>query len=72
MTEEQVLKMVERFLGWRLPYDFDPDGGISFQKPQELYPLVENPRHLWPTGTNLLDAEQARAMVEYLLNDESA
>lgn len=32
MTKEQIKHMVNRFLGWRLPESFNPDGGISFKK----------------------------------------
>lgn len=52
--------MVDRFLGWKLPDDFAPDGGISFT-PMD-HPL------LWPIGTNLFTADQARAMIKYLLS----
>lgn len=55
--------MVDRFLAWRLPDDFGPDCGISFTP-------VTNPawtHDLWPTGTNLLNAEQARAMFAHCL-----
>lgn len=52
-------EMVTRFLGWRLPDDFLPDGGIAFVKPT-------NP-HLWPVGTNLLTDPQARAMLAHVL-----
>lgn len=44
-------EMVNRFLCRKLPKDFDPDGGISFKEGA-----------WWPTGTNLLTAEQARQM----------
>ena len=47
---------VDRFLAWRLPDKFTPDGGVSF-KPTEYAPAV------WPSGTNLLDATQTREMV---------
>lgn len=52
-------EMVTRFLGWRLPQDFAPDAGISFNPSPN--PLC------WPVGTNLLTAPQARAMLEYVL-----
>lgn len=52
-------EMVTRFLGWRLPHDFSPDGGISF---------VRLNATLIPTGTNLLTGEQAKAMLQYLLS----
>jgi hypothetical protein len=54
--------MVDCFLSWKLPRDFSPDNGITFA-----------PGHttqcspLWPTGTNLLTADQAGAMVDCML-----
>lgn len=65
--EDLVDQMVDRFLGWKLPQNFSPDAGIKFTKPECLYPHIEHPEHLWPTGTNLLDADQAKTMVRYLL-----
>ena len=63
MTEAQIKYMVERFLGWRLPKDFNPDNGISAQRPN-YHPTVE-----WaPVGTNLLDAVQAEEMVRYMVD----
>ena len=53
-------EMVNRFLGWKLPRDFMPDAGIAFTAPK-------HPGH-WPIGTNLLTAEQARAMLEHVLS----
>src|SRR5579872_860838 len=32
MTEGQIKYIVNRFLQWRLPEDFNPDGGISFKR----------------------------------------
>lgn len=49
--------MVNRFLGWKLPDNFSPDGGVTFNRPAMG----------WPTGTNLLNALQARDMLQYLL-----
>jgi hypothetical protein len=54
-----IAEMVNRFLGWKLPKDFAPDGGISFTP--SPHPLG------WPIGTHLLTADQARAMFEYCL-----
>lgn len=51
--------MVNRFLSWQLPDDFSPDGGIEFRKTAEW-------QH-GPTGTNLLNAQQAEAMIRHLL-----
>lgn len=52
--------MVDRFLSWRLPDDFYPDGRVSFSRP-------DDPAS-WPVGTNLLTATQAKAMLEYVLS----
>ncbi|UEP31575.1 hypothetical protein [Burkholderia sp. B21-007] len=54
-----ISAMVDRFLGWKLPHDFSPDCGISFTPPS-------NP-HWGPIGTNLLNADQARQMFEYVV-----
>lgn len=66
-TREALIKrMVDRFLGWKLPDDFSPDGGISFEKAGNAGTTHEYTRE--PMGTNLLDAVQATAMVRYMLN----
>lgn len=63
MTDEQIKHMVNRFLGWKLPANFSPDGGISATRPNYA------PNVAWdPVGTNLLDATQAEAMVRYMLD----
>jgi hypothetical protein len=65
MTDEQIKHMVNRFLGWRLPKDFQPDAGISFKAEcNEGTPWL---RKHEPTGTNLFTADQAEAMVRYLV-----
>lgn len=64
-SEAHVKHMVDRFLGWKLPDSFSPDGGISFKKFGN-----EGTAHQYehqPSGTNLLDATQATAMVRYLI-----
>lgn len=58
--EEIVDEMVTRFLSWNLPVDFSPDAGITFSPPSDIC--------LWPTGTNLFDAQQAKSMILYMLN----
>lgn len=55
--------MVSKFLSWPLPKDFSPDGGISFQQPS-------NEAH-WPIGTNLLTADQARAMILHMMSEHT-
>ena len=59
-NEEQIKYMVQRFLGWKLPTDFNPDNGISFERtvPHPACP---------PVGTNLFSADQADAMVRYMV-----
>ena len=57
-TAEQAVRgfneeMVGRFLSWKLPKDFAPDGGISFKESA-----------WWPSGTNLLHAGQAKEMLQ--------
>ena len=59
MDKQQIEHMVSRFLGWKLPEDFSPDGGVSYDKPSTWYPV----------GTNLLTATQAREMIEYITSE---
>jgi hypothetical protein len=65
MTEDQIKHMVNRFLGWKLPENFSPDDGISFE------PIAGKdgpfPFRRTPSGTNLFDATQADAMVRYII-----
>ncbi len=65
MTNEQIKHLVDRFLGWRLPDNFRPDGGISYRGagPES----AQKPTLYGPTGTNLFDAVQAEAMIRYLM-----
>ena len=53
---------VDRFLCWDLPNDFAPDCHVSFDRD-----LAKQGHHSWPTGTNLLTAEQALAMFRHCL-----
>jgi len=62
MRDDQVKHLVDRFLGWRLPENFNPDAGISYTRPNYA-PGVDAA----PSGTNLLDATQAEAMIRYLV-----
>lgn len=72
--EKEVVKhLVDRFLGWRLPKDFHPDCGISFDREynvsynanQGLPPSIHE-----PIGTNLFTADQAKEMFRFLLENE--
>ena len=71
MTEDQIKHMTNRFLGWRLPEDFRPDDGISFEP---FFNVEWNakqgkpPQRHTPTGTNLFNYTQAEAMVRYILD----
>ncbi len=65
-----VKEMVNRFLGWKLPEDFHPDSGITF-KPTKPYTGDEYGNSWWPIGTNVFSADQATAMVEYMLDGKA-
>jgi len=67
MTEEQIKHMTERFLHWKLPDDFSPDGGIEFNKTIRAGTMHEYT--FSPIGTNLLTFTQAQAMIRYMLED---
>jgi hypothetical protein len=75
MTDEQIKHMVNRFLGWKLPEHFAPDAGISFN-PE--YNVEFNAAHgkppalHQPSGTNLFGADQAEAMVRYMVEGLAA
>ena len=62
MTEAQIKHMVDRFLMWRLPQNFNPDAGISYKRPNYA-PEVD----ATPQGTNLFDARQATEMIHHML-----
>lgn len=59
-----VARLVDRFLSWKLPETFNPDGGVRFDK-DSLHPAH------WPSGTNLLDHTQATEMVRHILAGET-
>lgn len=66
VTEDQIKHMAERFLGWKLPENFNPDGGISFKKVfNEHIPTHRGVNE--PTGTNLFGYTDAVAMVRHML-----
>jgi Holliday junction resolvasome RuvABC endonuclease subunit len=66
MNEQQIKHMIEQFLGWKLPADFHPDGGVSFKA--DFNEHTAHPMKHVPTGTNLLNYTQAKAMVEHMLD----
>ena len=68
MKNDELIKyLVDRFLCWKLPKDFNPDCGISFdgRKDDEW-----NINKQWPVGTNLFTASQAKSMFEHLLSQD--
>ena len=60
-TASVTSAMVERFLNWRLPDDFCPDGGVEFSPPKDAAS--------WPVGTNLLTFTQAKAMLRHVCGE---
>lgn len=67
MSDEAKIKhMVNRFLAWKLPDDFNPDGGISFKR--TFNENTQHPSKYEPTGTNLLCYSQAEEMVRHMLD----
>lgn len=64
LSDGQIKHMVERFLGWRLPHNFNPDGGITFEQVANKGTEFAIKRE--PSGANLLDLTQAAAMVRYI------
>jgi hypothetical protein len=71
LTDAQIdamaMKMADFFMGWPLPDDFHPDGGVSF-KPVRWTAGDFGVQTSWPTGTNLLSHEQARKMFRAALS----
>ena len=65
MNNAQIKHMVGRFLSWRLPENFNPDGGVSFTR--DYNNGTPEGGKFQPVGTNLLDAGQAEAMVRHIL-----
>jgi hypothetical protein len=65
-TDETIQHMVDRFLGWRLPENFNPDAGISFKATFNDH-MPFGPMKHEPFGTNLFDATQAEEMVRYMV-----
>jgi len=65
LTDEQVKHMVERFLAWKLPEDFNPDCGITFAKTYNTF--TKHPAKYEPSGTNLFGFTQAEEMVLHMI-----
>lgn len=56
-TAKLIKHMVDRFLWWKLPSTFAPDGGVKFERIGTHE----------PTGTNVFTAIEAEAMVRHML-----
>lgn len=65
MTDEQIKYLVDRFLMWKLPAGFNPDGGISFEPLGNKGTAHEYKRE--PSGTNLIGSTEAHEMVRYMI-----
>jgi hypothetical protein len=66
MSKMNIDKMVDRFLNWRLPNDFAPDCGISFNPAPDAMGYEPT----WPVGTNLLTAVQAKQMLSEVVQPD--
>lgn len=70
MTEDQIKRMAERFLHWKLPENFNPDAGIKFEPEFNVEYNAKRglpPQRHEPTGTNLFDYDQAVEMVRHMV-----
>ncbi len=67
MKDDQIKYMVDRFLQWKLPEDFNPDCGIRFDADAAKKMNPRNHRYE-PVGTNLLTATQADKMVRFMID----
>lgn len=66
LTKEELRAAVDKFLCYRMPDDFYPDCGITFNR-ESLAPWKGV---VWPVGTNLLTAAQAEDMLRAILDVE--
>lgn len=66
MTDDQINHMVSRFLQWKLPENFSPDCGITFER--DYNENTAWPAKHEPVGTNLFDYNQAKTMIEHMLD----
>lgn len=59
MTQNEIAEMANKFLQWKLPSTFNPDYGISFNSMNG---------QLKPIGTNLFTCDEAKQMIEFILD----
>ena len=67
MTEEQIKHMRDRFLYWKLPENFSPDCGITFNRTFNHRTKSDDYDIREPVGTNLFDAAQAEQMIRFMI-----
>lgn len=60
--ESEINKLVDKFLAWPLPKSVHPDTCVIDPHYRETFPNCPL------TGTNLLTADEARQMIQYLLD----
>lgn len=73
VSEEDIEKMTQRFLAWKLPEGFNPDAGISFEpeyNAEYMAGLGKPPMRHEPVGTNLFNYDQAKEMVRHLVGED--
>lgn len=61
-----IRAMATRLMGWKLPKDFSPDGGISFKRESDYDHPEFGRTKFEPIGTNLFSVAQAEQMLAYL------
>ncbi len=66
LTDEQISHMADRFCGWPIPKNWNPDGGISY----EPFGNKGTPREYKrdTSGTNLFSKQQAEEMIRYMID----
>jgi hypothetical protein len=70
VSDEQIKHMTERFLQWKLPANFHPDAGISFEPEFNAEWNAKQgkpPQRHEPMGTNLFGYEEAEAMIRHMI-----
>lgn len=65
IADQQIERMARQFLNWNLPADFAPDGGVTFEPVGNTGTPYEYRRN--PTGTNLLNFNQAVEMIRHMI-----
>jgi hypothetical protein len=66
MNDAQIKHMTEQFLRFKLPANFNPDGGITFEPTYKGFGGAEIKHE--PIGTNLLNYTQAETMVRHMID----